>query len=202
MRWCDGMQLQLTCRCDCRFPGTSTRCIPSHHLSHPFLSFSLSPAGANHLFVMDPVLSPAVTAQLIGRIARMSQTRPCYVYHLAAIGSVEERMIVWRAALARGNGHGRAAGDVDASAKVALRQSQAAKNELADANTGAAERLAAADLLTLLDPDGYEDEKLASGEVDAADDDEELDDSFGGDNAGVAGSSAGAAAKPTALTAK
>lgn len=122
---------------------------------------------------MDPVLSPAVTAQLIGRIARMSQTRPCFVYHLAAMGSVEERMIVWRAALARGSARGRAAGDVDASAKVALRQSQAAKNELADANTGAAERLAAADLLTLLDPDGYEDEKLASGEVEDVDDEDD-----------------------------
>jgi hypothetical protein len=154
----------------------------------------LTLTAANHLFVMDPVLSPGATAQLVGRIARMSQTKPCYVYHLAVAGSVEERMLVWRDALARGavRGGKGAGAALDASAKTALRQVK--KGELADANTGAADRLTGSDLLQLLDPDGQGDL------VEAAEDDEDeaAGQGAGASAAAVPAGAAGGAAAPGA----
>lgn len=48
-------------------------------------------------------MSPAVTAQLIGRIARQGQVKPCFVYHFAALDSLEERMICLRDKIASGD---------------------------------------------------------------------------------------------------
>jgi hypothetical protein len=79
------------------------------------------------------------------------QTRPCYVYHFAVAASVEARMIRMRDALARGEAattKAKAAA-LDKSARAGLRQGR----ELADANSASADRLGAAELVALLDPD-------------------------------------------------
>jgi len=97
---------------------------------------------ANHVFCLDPVLSPAVMAQLVGRVARQGQTRPCVVWDLVAAGSVEEGLVRLRDRLARGAGAGGAAGtqQLDASARASTARAAAA----ADA------RLPLADLAFLL----------------------------------------------------
>lgn len=67
---------------------------------------------ANHLMLLDPVVSVASAAQLLGRICRLGQTRPCTVYHCVADGTVES-------ALVRGSGGG--SGDaviMEAAARV------------------------------------------------------------------------------------
>lgn len=74
---------------------------------------------ANHLFVLDPVLSPAVNAQLIGRICRQGQVRPCYVCHLLVENSVETRMTLLRHRLASGAG-GAGAGGAGAVSTTAV----------------------------------------------------------------------------------
>ena len=43
-----------------------------------------------------------MAAQLLGRVARQGQTKACFIYHLAAVDSLEERMIVLRDQLASG----------------------------------------------------------------------------------------------------
>ena len=58
---------------------------------------------ASHLFLLDPPLLPSVAAQLIGRITRQGQARPCYIYHVVSEGSVDERLIRMRDRLARGD---------------------------------------------------------------------------------------------------
>jgi SNF2 family DNA or RNA helicase len=63
---------------------------------------------ANHLLLLDPVPSAAVSAQLVGRIARQGQERPCAVYHLVAQGTVEE--VLLRRRVRRGGGSARGEG--------------------------------------------------------------------------------------------
>lgn len=103
---------------------------------------------ANHLFLLDPVLSPAVFAQLVGRIARQGQTRPCFVYDMVIAGSVEVGMLRLRAQLAAGAGAGGTAATqkVDAAARAGAGSS--AKN---DASESSIARLPLGDLLKLLD---------------------------------------------------
>lgn len=48
---------------------------------------------ATHVFLMEPVLNPALEAQAIGRSWRMGQKRPVSVYHLFVADSVEERIL-------------------------------------------------------------------------------------------------------------
>ena len=53
----------------------------------------LSLVVANHLFVLDPVMSPATLQQLCGRISRQGQVRPCAIYHVLSEGSVDEGLV-------------------------------------------------------------------------------------------------------------
>lgn len=104
--------------------------------------------------MLDPLLSPQETAQLVGRVARQGQRKACVVYHLAVYNSIEERLLRLRDRIARGNAEaaaeaalgGGGGGGGDARAKAA-----AAVARLKDANASLAERLSAADLLALLD---------------------------------------------------
>lgn len=80
---------------------------------------------ANHLYILDPVLSPAATSQLIGRICRQSQTRPCYVYHMVAAepsqlsDSDSSAAGAAAASSSAGAGAGAGAGRTDGSAAAA-----------------------------------------------------------------------------------
>lgn len=48
---------------------------------------------ANHLMLLDPVVSSATMAQLIGRISRQGQARNCYVYHFLAQNTIEDGLL-------------------------------------------------------------------------------------------------------------
>jgi hypothetical protein len=148
---------------------------------------------ANHLFVLDPVLSPQENAQvcnraphkrrcntpasahltcqvpppfphpqLIGRIARQGQRKPCVVYHLAVYNSIEERLLRLRDKIARGD-----AATEAAVAGGAARNKAAAAAALAarlkDANASLTDRLSTADLLALLDNGATQDEEEGAG---------------------------------------
>ena len=98
---------------------------------------------ANHLFVIDPVLSPAVMAQLVGRFVRQGQQRECVVYHLAVRGSVEERIIAMR--------ERRADGDGGAGAEEGAGGAGAGAGAGGDANAASADKLTPIELLRLLE---------------------------------------------------
>jgi hypothetical protein len=53
----------------------------------------LNLVAGNHLFLLDPVLSEQVVAQLVGRICRMGQTKHCTVVHCVTENTVEEGML-------------------------------------------------------------------------------------------------------------
>jgi hypothetical protein len=108
----------------------------------------LTLTAASHLFVLDPPLSPAIMSQLIGRICRQGQTRPCTVFHFVVKDSVEEKMIKVRAKLARGDSAGGSAtaAAVDSTARSLLKKGRV------DASAAAStDRLNAVELLELLD---------------------------------------------------
>ena len=96
---------------------------------------------ANEHFVLDPVFSPGVMAQLIGRIQRQGQQRECRVYHMAVQGSVEERIIAMRCARRADGDGGDGAGAVAGAGASAE----------GDANAASARDLSAHELLRLLD---------------------------------------------------
>ena len=102
---------------------------------------------ANHLFILDPIISPAVFAQLVGRIARQGQSRPCTVYNMVVSNSVEENMIKLRTRLAAGQGSGGSAATlkVDAAARSA-----GGASSKGDANEASLSRLPLGDLLELV----------------------------------------------------
>ena len=105
---------------------------------------------ASELFVLDPVLSPGVMAQLVGRIVRQGQQRECRVFHLAVQGSVEERIIALRcsrAGAAAGAAGAGAGADAGAGAAAVLKPT----GDGGDANAASAKELSAAELLRLLD---------------------------------------------------
>jgi hypothetical protein len=105
----------------------------------------LTLTAASHLFVLDPPLSPAIMSQLIGRICRQGQTRPCTVFHFVVKDSVEEKMIKVRAKLARGDFSSTAAA-VDSTARSLLKKGRV------DASAAAStDRLNAVELLELID---------------------------------------------------
>lgn len=114
---------------------------------------------ANHLFILDPILSPMTMAQLIGRVARQGQAKPVYVYHMAVRGSIEERMVALRADLARGTGSSGSGGagaalassGASASAAAGGAKGAAAGAGAGDTNAASTERLSTAQLLRLLD---------------------------------------------------
>ena len=66
---------------------------------------------ASHVFVMEPLLNPALEAQAIGRAWRMGQTRSVKVVHFVTKDSVESRIVELNAtrAAAKGAQHGGAA---------------------------------------------------------------------------------------------
>ena len=97
---------------------------------------------ANHLFVVDPVLSAAVMAQLVGRVVRQGQQRECTIYHMAVADSVEERIIAMRCA--RGL-------EVEAEAEAGAGAGAGAAGGDGDANAASADQLTALELLRLLE---------------------------------------------------
>lgn len=48
---------------------------------------------ANHVFLMEPLLNPALELQAVGRVHRMGQSRPVVITKLVMKDSVEERMM-------------------------------------------------------------------------------------------------------------
>ena len=70
-------------------------------VSYSFLAFSCSVV-ANHLFIVDPIPSPAQVAQLTARVVRMGQAKPCYIYHMVVANTIEERLLELRTRLAGG----------------------------------------------------------------------------------------------------
>ena len=48
---------------------------------------------ANHVFMMEPCLNPALEAQAVGRVHRMGQTRDCHITRLIIANSIEERIV-------------------------------------------------------------------------------------------------------------
>ena len=51
---------------------------------------------ANHLFLLDPIMSPAILQQVCGRISRQGQVRPCVIYHVLSEGSIDESLVKLR----------------------------------------------------------------------------------------------------------
>ena len=94
------------------------------------------------------MLSPAVIAQTVGRIARQGQARPCFVYHFCVADSVEERMILLRAklALSAADGSAGVSAVIDSSSRALMRQAK-----VSDANSASTDRLSLANLLELLE---------------------------------------------------
>ena len=67
-------------------------------LTHPFAAVRSGAVGitltsASHVFLMEPVMNPALEAQAIGRSWRMGQLRPVTVHKLYIKDSVEERIM-------------------------------------------------------------------------------------------------------------
>ena len=58
------------------------------------LAEGINLVGASRLVQLDPSWNPAVDAQALGRIHRPGQTKPCYLYRLAAGGTVDETILV------------------------------------------------------------------------------------------------------------
>jgi hypothetical protein len=51
---------------------------------------------ANHLFLLDAFHNISETQQIIARISRQGQRKPCFVYHMCCDASVEEAILVKR----------------------------------------------------------------------------------------------------------
>ena len=51
---------------------------------------------ANHLVLLDPFRLLPDTQQIIARISRQGQRKPCFVYHMCAAGTVEEAILFKR----------------------------------------------------------------------------------------------------------
>lgn len=45
-------------------------------------SVGINLAAANHVFLMEPAMNPAVEVQAIGRVDRMTQTKPVTVHYM------------------------------------------------------------------------------------------------------------------------
>ena len=58
------------------------------------LAAGLTLVGANHLLLLSPQWNPMEDKQVLGRIHRPGQTRPCFHYRLAASGTVEESVLL------------------------------------------------------------------------------------------------------------
>jgi hypothetical protein len=50
----------------------------------------------NHLFLLDPFHHVPETQQIIARISRQGQRKPCFIYHMCGSGTVEEAVLVKR----------------------------------------------------------------------------------------------------------
>lgn len=70
---------------------------------------------ANNLFIIDPIPSPAVLAQLTARICRMGQTKRCYIYNMVVANTIEERLIQLRQKFAAEAGSGGSASSSSSS---------------------------------------------------------------------------------------
>jgi hypothetical protein len=57
------------------------------------LLYSHTPPPAQHVIFIEPLLNTAVEAQAIGRVHRISQTRPTTVHRFAVAGSIEEGLL-------------------------------------------------------------------------------------------------------------
>jgi SWI/SNF-related matrix-associated actin-dependent regulator of chromatin subfamily A3 len=76
---------------------------------------------ASHVFLLEPVLNPALEAQAIGRAWRMGQTRAVTVKHLYVKDTVEERILTLTQTRASAGGAGGGAG------AAALAEAEAAR---------------------------------------------------------------------------
>jgi hypothetical protein len=56
----------------------------------------LTLTAANHLFSLDQLISPSLVMQLIARIARLGQTRPCFIYGLLSTSPIDEVCLKFR----------------------------------------------------------------------------------------------------------
>jgi hypothetical protein len=72
-----------------RADTVSSFSLPTSSLRVLFLQSETDCAGltltsANHLYLLDQPLSPNILTQLTARIARLGQTKPCFVYHFVS----------------------------------------------------------------------------------------------------------------------
>ena len=49
--------------------------------------------GGSHLVLLEVAWNPALDAQAMGRIHRAGQTKPCFIYRMVAMGTIEERVL-------------------------------------------------------------------------------------------------------------
>jgi len=56
-------------------------------------SVGLTLTAACHVYLMEPSINPALTAQAINRVHRIGQTKQVFVYHLVVKDSIEEKVL-------------------------------------------------------------------------------------------------------------
>jgi hypothetical protein len=56
----------------------------------------LTLTAANHLFSLDQLISPSLVMQLIARITRLGQMRPCFIYGLLSTSPIDEVCLKFR----------------------------------------------------------------------------------------------------------
>merc|ERR1712129_616186 len=47
---------------------------------------------ANHVFMMEPTMNPALHIQAINRVYRLGQTKKCHIHTMIMKGSIEQRI--------------------------------------------------------------------------------------------------------------
>lgn len=57
-------------------------------------SVGLNLTRANHVFMLEPCLNPALELQAIGRVHRIGQTKEVFIKYLVMESTVEERMML------------------------------------------------------------------------------------------------------------
>lgn len=115
----------------------------------------LNVVGADSAVLLEPHWNPAVDAQALARIWREGQRRPCELYRLVTVGTVEEKVLMRQ--MRKGDV---AAAVVDTHSKIAAATGAGAATGAASSNTGSKKRTAAA----------AHDESSGDEDTDASDD--------------------------------